>query len=190
MPWHENLWRLWYTECTKRFFIYLRRGGGGGGGRGANDVFVYGGIITKSYISRYGKTSPQYKADNKFWSLLLSNNRHCLLCVLYTPLCHLTKEWRSVIIPAVNTLYTYTLYTLYTLQYTVKKVKNFPSPAGMSLTKRSLAGNNEIIPGIWRVWFSDIPAGDGKIINLFLQCTVYTLFSLYKSVIFSPSTSK
>jgi hypothetical protein len=43
---------------------------GGGGGGGANDVFVYGGIITKSYISRYGKTSPQYKADNKFWSLL------------------------------------------------------------------------------------------------------------------------
>ncbi len=173
MAWHENLWRLWYTVCTKRFsFIW-----GGGGGGGANDVFVYGGIITKSHISRYGKTSPQYKADNKFWSLLLSNNRHCLLCVLYTPLCHLTKEWRSVIIPAVNTLYTYTLYTLYTLQYTVKKVKNFPSPTGMSLTKRSLAGNNEIIPGIWRVLFSDIPAGDGKIVNLFLQ-SIYSILSI------------
>jgi len=153
-----------------RNVFHLFEGGGGRGG--ANDVFVYGGIITKSYISRYGKTSPQYKADNKFWSLLLSNNRHCLLCVLYTPLCHLTKEWRSVIIPAVNTL-----YTLYTLQYTVKKVKNFPSPAGMSLTKRSLAGNNEIIPGIWRVWFSDIAAGDGKIVNLFLQC-IHSILSI------------
>ncbi len=105
-------------QSVRNVFHIFERGGGGGG---ANDVFVYGGIITKSYISRYGKTSPQYKADNKFWSLLLSNNRHCLLCVLYTPLCHLTKEWRSVIIPAVNTLYTYTLYTLYTLRYTVKK---------------------------------------------------------------------
>jgi hypothetical protein len=30
---------------------------------------------------------------------------------------------------------------------TVKKVKDFPVPAGMSLTKLSLAGNNSIIPG-------------------------------------------
>jgi hypothetical protein len=32
-------------------------------------------------------------------------------------------------------------------RYTLKKVKGFPSPAGMSLTKLSLAGNNLIIPG-------------------------------------------
>ncbi len=32
--------------------------------------------------------------------------------------------------------------------YTVKKrLANFPFPAGMSLTKLSLAGNNSIIPG-------------------------------------------
>jgi hypothetical protein len=30
--------------------------------------------------------------------------------------------------------------------YTVKKVTIFPSPAGMSLTELSLAGNNLIIP--------------------------------------------
>ncbi len=37
----------------------------------------------------------------------------------------------------------------------------FPSPAGMSLTKLSLAGNNLNL-------VSDIPAGDGKTANLFL----------------------
>ncbi len=31
--------------------------------------------------------------------------------------------------------------------YTVKKVRCFPSPAGMSLTKLSLDGNNLIFPG-------------------------------------------
>jgi hypothetical protein len=31
--------------------------------------------------------------------------------------------------------------------YTVKKLSFFPSPAGMSLTNLSLAGNNLIIPG-------------------------------------------
>jgi hypothetical protein len=41
----------------------------------------------------------------------------------------------------------------------------------MSLTKLSLAGNILIIPGQpERVWL-DIPAGDGKIHKLFLQCT-------------------
>jgi hypothetical protein len=45
------------------------------------------------------------------------------------------------------------------LAYTVKKsLAIFPSPAGMSLTKPSLARN------IARK--SDIPAGDGKIANL------------------------
>jgi hypothetical protein len=43
----------------------------------------------------------------------------------------------------------------------------FPSPAGMSLIKLSLDGNNLV---------SDIPAGDGKIVNLFLQCIDQILF--------------
>jgi hypothetical protein len=45
-----------------------------------------------------------------------------------------------------------------------KKLTIFPSPAGMSLTKLSLAGTRECL-------VSDIPAGDGKITNLFVQCT-------------------
>jgi hypothetical protein len=44
--------------------------------------------------------------------------------------------------------------------YTVKKVNDFPSPAGMSLTKLSLARNNFIIADQGE--FGDIPAGDGK----------------------------
>jgi hypothetical protein len=46
----------------------------------------------------------------------------------------------------------------------------FPSPAGMSLTKLSLDGNTVFLPRESLV--SDIPAGDGKMANLFLQCMV------------------
>jgi hypothetical protein len=46
-----------------------------------------------------------------------------------------------------------------------KELANFPSPAGMSLTKLSLVVNNQIIPGQGEL--SDIPAGDGKMANLF-----------------------
>ncbi len=50
--------------------------------------------------------------------------------------------------------------------HTVKKVIDFPVPNRdvMSLTKLSLAGNN-----LKESLISDIPAGDGKIANLFLQ---------------------
>jgi hypothetical protein len=46
----------------------------------------------------------------------------------------------------------------------------FPSPAGMSLTKLSLGGNNDVIYKIFpprESLVSDIPAGDGNIGNLF-----------------------
>jgi hypothetical protein len=42
----------------------------------------------------------------------------------------------------------------------------FTSPAGMSLTKLSLAGNNSIFPGQGKV-VSDIPPGDGETANPF-----------------------
>jgi hypothetical protein len=58
--------------------------------------------------------------------------------------------------------------------YTVKKrFVIFPSPAGMSLTKLSLGGNNDVVYKLFpprESLVSDIPAGDGKIVNLFLQC--------------------
>jgi len=54
------------------------------------------------------------------------------------------------------------------LAYTVKKrLPIFRSSAEMSLTKLLLGGNNLIIPGQREFMVSDIPAGDGKIGNLF-----------------------
>jgi hypothetical protein len=58
---------------------------------------------------------------------------------------------------------------------TVHCKKRFPiflSLAGMSLIKLSLDGNNLIIPAQRESLVIDIPAEDGKIVNLFLQCTV------------------
>ncbi len=51
----------------------------------------------------------------------------------------------------------------------------------MSPTKLSLAGNNLIIPGHRKF---DVPAGDRKIINLFLQCMYCTL---YRSLTFNST---
>ncbi len=53
----------------------------------------------------------------------------------------------------------------------IKGLAVFPSPAGMSLTKLSLMGNNLLFPAKESL-ISDIPAGDGKTANLFLQCTL------------------
>jgi hypothetical protein len=58
--------------------------------------------------------------------------------------------------------------------YTVKEVREFPVPSRDVTTKLSLGGNNYVItelflPG-WRL-VSDIPAGDGKLVKLFLPCT-------------------
>jgi hypothetical protein len=58
----------------------------------------------------------------------------------------------------------------------------FPSPAGMSLTKLSLAGNNSIFPGQGE-FVTDIPAGDVKTTNLFLQCISFLLCSLADVII-------
>jgi hypothetical protein len=57
--------------------------------------------------------------------------------------------------------------------YTVKKrFAIFPSPAGIT-TKLSLGGNNDVITELFlprRSLVSDIPVGDGKLVNLFLRC--------------------
>jgi hypothetical protein len=57
-----------------------------------------------------------------------------------------------------------------------KRLTIFPSPAapaGMSLTKLFLEGNNLIFPVPSRESLvSDIPAGDGKMANLFYSVTI------------------
>ncbi len=58
--------------------------------------------------------------------------------------------------------------------YTVKKVREFPVPSRDDITKLSPGGNNDVITELFLPrgsLVSDIPAGDGKLVNLFLQCT-------------------
>jgi hypothetical protein len=54
-----------------------------------------------------------------------------------------------------------------------KKVRKFPVPSRDVTTKLSLGGNNDVITELFLPrgsLVSDIPAGDGKLVNLFLRC--------------------
>ncbi len=55
-----------------------------------------------------------------------------------------------------------------------KKVREFPVPGRDVTTKLSLGGNNDVSTELFLPTgslVSDIPAGDGKLVNLFLRCT-------------------
>jgi hypothetical protein len=59
-----------------------------------------------------------------------------------------------------------------------KKVRKFPVPSRDVTTKLSLGGNNDVITELFLPrgsLVSDIPARDGKLVNLFLPC-VYILY--------------
>ena len=54
-----------------------------------------------------------------------------------------------------------------------KKVREFPVPSRDVTTKLSLGGNNDVITELFLPrgsLVSDIPAGDGRLVNLFLRC--------------------
>jgi hypothetical protein len=54
-----------------------------------------------------------------------------------------------------------------------KKVREFLFPSRDVTTKLSLGGNNDVITELFLPrgsLVSDIPAGDGKLVNLFLRC--------------------
>ena len=54
-----------------------------------------------------------------------------------------------------------------------KKVREFPFPSRDVTTKPSPGGNNGVITELFLPrgsLVSDIPAGDGKLVNLFLPC--------------------
>ncbi len=54
-----------------------------------------------------------------------------------------------------------------------KKVREFPVLSRDVTTKLSLGGNNDVISELFLPrgsLVSDIPAGDGKLVNLFLRC--------------------
>jgi hypothetical protein len=70
-----------------------------------------------------------------------------------------------------------------------KKVREFPVPSRDVTTKLSLGGNNDVINELFlpRGCFlvSDIPAGDGKLVNLF-----YGVDSILCRSAYSPCTAK
>jgi hypothetical protein len=58
------------------------------------------------------------------------------------------------------------------------KAREFPVPSRDVTTKLSLGGNNNVITEIFLYrgsLVSDIPAGDGKLVNLFLRCRMDTV---------------
>ncbi len=60
-----------------------------------------------------------------------------------------------------------------------KKVREFPVPSRDVTNKLSLGGNNDIITELFLPrgsLVSDIPAGDGKLVNLFLRCIIQMIY--------------
>jgi hypothetical protein len=54
-----------------------------------------------------------------------------------------------------------------------KKVREFPVPSRDVTTRLSLGGNNDVITELFLPrgsLVSEFPAGDGKLVNLFLRC--------------------
>jgi hypothetical protein len=68
-----------------------------------------------------------------------------------------------------------------------KKVREFPVPSRDVTTKLSLGGNNDVITELFMPrgsLVSDIPAGDGKLVNLFLRCVINSNLVTTKSLVF------
>jgi hypothetical protein len=64
---------------------------------------------------------------------------------------------------------------VYFVLHRKKKVREFPVPSRDVTTKLSLGGKNDVITELFLprgTLVSDIPAGDGKLVNLFLRCTL------------------
>jgi hypothetical protein len=62
-----------------------------------------------------------------------------------------------------------------------KKVREFPVPSRDVTTKLSLGGNNDVTTELFLPrgsLVSDIPARDGKLMNLFLRCMCLMLLYL------------
>ncbi len=60
-----------------------------------------------------------------------------------------------------------------------KKVREFPVPSRDVTIKLSLGGNNDVITELFLPrgsLVSDVPAGDGKLVNLFLRCSPFNPF--------------
>ncbi len=65
--------------------------------------------------------------------------------------------------------------------HTVKKGCEFHVPSRDVTTKLSLGGNNDVITELILPrgsLVSDIPAGDGKLVNLFLRCILVVIITV------------
>jgi hypothetical protein len=64
-----------------------------------------------------------------------------------------------------------------------KKDREFPVPSRDVTTKLSLGGNNDVITELFPPrgsLVSDIPAGDGKLVNLYLRCRISSELDLVR----------
>jgi hypothetical protein len=72
------------------------------------------------------------------------------------------------------------IYNIFYSVHRKKKAREFPGPPSRDVTtKLSLGGNNDVITELFLPrgsLVSDIPAGDGKPMNLFLRCILSTLW--------------
>jgi hypothetical protein len=104
------------------------------------------------------------------------------MCALSTSqeLVHALNIFRQVLMRAQSTAPSkHAEHTLHELMRTLsihrkKKVCEFPVPSRDVTTKLFLGGNNDAITELFLPrgsLVSDIPAGDGKLVNLFLRCT-------------------
>ncbi len=67
-----------------------------------------------------------------------------------------------------------------------KKVREFPVPSRDVTTKLSLGGNNDVITELFLPrgrLVSDIPAGDRKLVNLFLRCAYGPIPFFWKTLL-------
>jgi hypothetical protein len=83
----------------------------------------------------------------------------------------LQSQTRGVPLPATAFSISYAGIWLCT-QHRKKKDRKFPVPRRDVTTKLSLGGNNDVITELFlprESLVSDIPAGDGKLVNLFLR---------------------
>jgi hypothetical protein len=94
--------------------------------------------------------------------------------------CHQKQNPSVETVPLNKRSCTYTLHRK-------KKVREFPVPSRDVTTKLSLGGNNDVLTELLLPKGSlvnDIPAGDGKLVNLFLRCMLdpayYKLKLIYR----------
>ncbi len=139
--------------------LYTPGGGGGGeGGKVENHVTALISWLWRRGEGMTGNSCPGFFTCT--YDVYNTSAGVFFACLPFCKTTSLDKKWIYTIRTTPSIYLSSTLW---------KKVSNFPTPAGMSLTILSLAGNNQIIPARESL-VSNIPAGDGKTLNLIIPC--------------------